>query len=620
MAKNPFNQRNPRLMNYLHAYKAPNKALIWSFYAKFCTFCASFRLKRTVFTRPIRSLPTYQVGPRNQRNPRLINDLRSTKVYVRKNKLFMQNKANFRKVKFNVNDVLTGDYDQLDTWSIRKTKPIQSQSKPIQSQSNPNKPNFTLTCLWRLKFMAHSGTMPPFNRVRAPLTEVSNSTGQIDDILGVKSMKRSFLLAVIIAMLGICNVWADWPQYLGPNRNATSDEKGLLRSWPAEGPKVLWTFDLGAGYGGGAISKGKVYLLDRVGSKQDVFRCIDLNSGKELWSFTYDAPGRLSHPGSRSTPAIDGNYIYTCGSFGDVYCFDQTTHKPVWKKNVWKDYGGGRLPMWGISQNPLIYGDLLILASQTEEAGVVAYDKTSGGVKWVSPALPGRTGYVTPAVVNIDGRDQLVMITATSRRERGGRSVRAGSNSEGADGVVLGMDIKDGKTLWTYKGFQCRIPINNVVPVGDGRLFISGGYMAGSAMFKVTRNNGRYAVKELYTTQDFGTHVHPSILYKGHLYGHGTTNSRRDGMTCMSVDGKLKWKTGRSPLFDKGGFILVDGLMLSVDGRDGILYIIEPNPEGFKKLASVDLLDTKECWGALSLSEGKLLIRDQKRMKCVAVR
>jgi outer membrane protein assembly factor BamB len=88
----------------------------------------------------------------------------------------------------------------------------------------------------------------------------------------------------------------------------------------------------------------------------------------------------------------------------------------------------------------------------------------------------------------------------------------------------------------------------------------------------------------------------------------------------MSVDGKLKWKTGRSPAFDKGGFILVDGLILSVDGRDGILYLIEPNPEGFKKLASADLLDTKECWGPLALAEGKLLIRDQKQMKCVAVR
>jgi outer membrane protein assembly factor BamB len=425
-------------------------------------------------------------------------------------------------------------------------------------------------------------------------------------------------------MLGVCNVQADWPQYLGPNRNATSDEKGLLRSWPAEGPKVLWTLALGPGYGGAAISKGKVYLLDRVTGRQDVFRCIDLGSGKELWSFAYDARGSLSHKGSRSTPVIDGNYIYTCGSFGDVYCFDGRTRKPVWKKNVWKDHGGDKVPKWGICQNPLIYGELLILASQTKEAGIVAYDKTNGNIKWVSQALPGMVSYVTPVVVNIDGQGQLVMITATSRKERGGRSAPAGGwgdgNDDGVDGVVLGMDIKDGKTLWTYKGWQCRIPITGVTVVGDGRLFISGGYMAGSAMIRVRRNNDGCVVEELYTTQDFGTHVHPPVLYKGHFYGHCTTNSRRDGMACLSVDGQLKWKTGRSPLFDKGGFILADGLILSVDGREGILNLIEPNPEGFKKLASADLLDTQECWGVLALANGKLLIRDQKQMKCVAIR
>ena len=418
-------------------------------------------------------------------------------------------------------------------------------------------------------------------------------------------MKRFFLLAVLITMLGVCSVRADWPQYLGPNRNATSDEKGLLRSWPAEGPKVLWTFALGPGYGGAAVSRGKVYLLDRVAGKQDVLRCIDLNSGKELWSFTYDAPGRVPHRGSRSTPAIDGKYVYTCGSFGDVYCFDQRTHKPIWKKNVWRDHGGGKVPMWGISQNPLIHGDLLILASQTEKAGVVAYDKTNGRVKWVSPALPGKVGYVTPVVVNIDGQDQLVMITASSRNEQG---------------TVLGVDIKDGKILWSYKGWQCKIPIPNVTEIGDGRLFVTGGYEAGSAMLKIEKQGDSYNATELYKTDDFGTHAHPPVLYKGYLYAHCTTNTRRDGMVCMDLAGNVKWKTGRSPLFDKGGFILVDDLILSVDGRDGILYIIGPNPEGFKKLASVDLLDTKECWGSLSLSDGKLLIRDQKQMKCVAVR
>ena len=124
-------------------------------------------------------------------------------------------------------------------------------------------------------------------------------------------MKTIRAIVIISVLLATSQVFAsDWPQYLGPNRNATSDEKGLLRSWPAEGPKVLWTFALGPGYGGGAVSKGKVYLLDRVAGKQDVFRCIDLNSGKELWSFAYDAPGRLPHRGSRSTPAVGGLLVY----------------------------------------------------------------------------------------------------------------------------------------------------------------------------------------------------------------------------------------------------------------------------------------------------------------------
>lgn len=424
--------------------------------------------------------------------------------------------------------------------------------------------------------------------------------------------------------MSVSSLKADWPQYLGPNKNATSDEKGLLRSWPASGPKVLWTLELGPGFGGAAVSKGRIYLLDRIYGKKDVFRCIDLNNGKEIWSFAYDAKGRLSHQGSRSTPAVDGDYVYTCGSFGDVYCFNARTRKPVWNKNVWTDFGGRKVPGWGICQNPLIYKDMLILASQTDKAGIVAYDKITGRVKWVSEALPGLLSYVTPVVVNIEGQDQIVMIRATDRRERGGRSAPAGGwegePDDGVDGVVLGMSVEDGSTLWTYNGWQSRIPIPNVADLGDGRLFISGGYMAGSSMIKVGKAGDGYIVDELYTTQDFGTHVHPPVIYKGHFYGHCTTNTRRDGMSCMSIDGKLKWKTGRSPVFDKGGFILVDDLILSVDGEEGILYLIEPNPYGFKKLASVDLLDTNECWGPLALSDGKLLIRDQKQMKCVSVK
>jgi outer membrane protein assembly factor BamB len=419
-------------------------------------------------------------------------------------------------------------------------------------------------------------------------------------------MKTNWILIVATVIFTACGTLADWPQYLGPDRNAISPETGLLRSWPEAGPEVLWTISVGAGYGGAAVTDGKVYLLDRIGNDKDVLRCLDLDTGKPQWSYEYDAPGRVSHPGSRSTPTIDVNYVYTCGSFGDVYCFDRNTHKPVWNKNVWKDFDDGSIPRWAISQNPLIYNDLLILASQTAKAGVVAYNKLSGQLKWASPQLPGRVGYVSPRIVKIAGDDHVVMISAGSR--------------SGGGGAVVGISPKNGARLWIYEGWSCQIPVANVTEIGNGRLFVTGGYKAGSAMIKIGKTGDSWTVTEVYKTDDFGTHVHPAILYKGHLYGHCTTNETRDGMVCMDLDGKVKWKTGRSPLFDKGGFVLADGLIFSVDGREGILYLIEPDPSGFKALASAKVLNTRECWGPLTLVDGKLIIRDQEQMKCILVR
>jgi outer membrane protein assembly factor BamB len=404
---------------------------------------------------------------------------------------------------------------------------------------------------------------------------------------------------ILLLVLGASGLASDWPQYLGPNRNAISEETGILRSWPTGGPEVLWTVELGEGFGGAAVSRGKVYLLDRSGVSGDILRVFDLMTGTEDWRFSYDAPGKLDHGGSRSVPAVDGNFVYTCGPFGHFHCFDIETHKPVWAKNVWSDYSREDYPRWGIAQNPLIYGDFVILASQTQKAGVVAYDKRTGEEKWTSEALPGTPGYVSPTLVTLEDEDHLVMISA--------------------NGGVVGIDPLSGRQLWFYSGWKCRIPVPNVTEIGDGRIFITGGYRAGSAMIRVEKKSGSFAVSEEFKTSEFGTHVHPAILYGIYLYGHCSTNETRDGMMCLSLDGKVMWKTGRSPLFDKGGFILVDNLFLSVDGDKGWLYLIEPSPEGFKELSRAKLLDTNTCWAPLALTDGKLLIRDQKQMKCVVV-
>ena len=137
---------------------------------------------------------------------------------------------------------------------------------------------------------------------------------------------------------------------------------------------------------------------------------------------------------------------------------------------------------------------------------------------------------------------------------------------------------------------------------------------------QIEKLENTYAVKEIFTSKEFGTHVHPAILYKDHLYGHCSTNEVRDGMVCMDLEGNVKWKTKRSPLFDKGGFILADGLIISVDGNKGYLYLIDPNPTHFKSLSKAKLLDTNQCWAPLALSDGKLLIRDQKQLKCINLR
>jgi len=138
-------------------------------------------------------------------------------------------------------------------------------------------------------------------------------------------------------------------------------------------------------------------------------------------------------------------------------------------------------------------------------------------------------------------------------------------------------------------------------------------------MIKVEKkDDGSYAVTELLQNRDFGDHTQPPILYKDHFYVQYTINERSDGLVCMGMDGQVKWKTGEDPLFSKGGAILADGLLLATDGNT-MLYLIDPDPSGFKPLASAELLEPGENWAPIALVDGRLLIRDQKNLKCVAV-
>ena len=262
-------------------------------------------------------------------------------------------------------------------------------------------------------------------------------------------MKNCLRAVTVMVALSVSSAYAaDWPWIYGPKRDNTSVQKGLLRTWPEGGPKVLWTAPVNVGFGGPAVKDGKVYLLDRDEQVGDTLRVFDLANGKELWTFAYDAPGGFMFAGSRTTPTLDGGLVYTSGPLGDLHAINTETRKPVWRKNIWKDFGGGRPPQWAVTQNPLIYGNLLIVAPQTSQAGVVAYDKLTGELKWKSAALSGIPGYVSPSILEVAGEDHLVMVTEAAGR---GRNATGGS--------VNGLDPLTGKVLWTYTGWQCIIPV-----------------------------------------------------------------------------------------------------------------------------------------------------------------
>jgi len=416
--------------------------------------------------------------------------------------------------------------------------------------------------------------------------------------MNASTIKNNTIFASILIISTLCLGWEDWPVFQGPSGNCSSSEKGLLKKWPETGLKTLWTVKLNPGYGGPLTHDGKVYILDRIVNEDDRLRCLDLKTGVEEWIFSYNAPGKISYPGSRSHPAVDDKYVFIMGPFGDFYCISKKSHKPVWKKNILKDFDGAK-PNWAVAQSPAFYKDTVIVAPVGKKAGAVAYKKNSGKIAWKSKPLKGKMTYASPVVTKIGKVDQVMILTTDE---------------------IVGVNVKSGKVLWSFNGWTCRIPIASPTHIGGGKVFATGGYGAGACMFQVQKKGGKFTTKKLFKTKECNCQIQQPILYKDHLYLNGNDKGKRDGFICMDLKGNLKWRTGKSPNFDWGGIILADDMIYTIDGPAGDLCLVKPDPKGYREISRVHLLQGDKIWSHMALSDGKLLLRDQTQLKCVDVR
>ena len=253
-------------------------------------------------------------------------------------------------------------------------------------------------------------------------------------------MSRICLALAVGLMAGSFVRADDWPQFRGPDRTGVSKEKGLLKEWPKEGPKLVWTFKTaGVGHSSCAVVNGVLYTLGTdMAFKEERIIAIDAKTGMQLWTakigpvFTFK--GNIWGDGPRSTPTVDGNLLFALSGSGELVCVDITNKgKEVWRKSFAKDFNGEMMTEWGFSESPLVDGDLLICTPGGKDGTLAALDKKTGKLVWQTKDWTQKATYGSPIVADIQGVRQYI---------------QTGYASGVKDGSVSGVDTKTGKVLW----------------------------------------------------------------------------------------------------------------------------------------------------------------------------
>lgn len=407
----------------------------------------------------------------------------------------------------------------------------------------------------------------------------------------------SIIFLWLFALAGAAGA-EDWPQFRGPNRDARSSETGLLRSWPEGGPRVLWSLDVCEGYSGAAIFKDRVYFndYDREASTWLV-RCVTHADGRELWRFIEKRRIRPNHGITRTVPAVDGKYVFTLDPKAVFHCLDAETGTELWRKNLVKEYKS-KIPPWYVGQCPLIEADRVIVAP-AGEALLVAFDKATGDEIWRTPNAekwPMSHASLMPAV--LCGVKQYLYCTLKG---------------------PLGVSAEDGKLLWHLpRKFNVAVAPSPLAVDGE-RVFMSAGYDAGSLMLRVKRNSDEFSAEHVFDlpTEEWNSEVHTPIVHDGHMFAVG--KKKRGLFTCLDLDGKQVWTSAEHASFGLGSYLLADGMFFVLEGKTGMLRLIEASTGEYRELAAAQLLKGPDVWAPMALSNGKLVLRDMVRMICIEV-
>ncbi|MFO0841261.1 MAG: PQQ-binding-like beta-propeller repeat protein [Gemmataceae bacterium] len=391
---------------------------------------------------------------------------------------------------------------------------------------------------------------------------------------------------------------ADWPCFRGAGRDNHSPDKGLLKSWPTGGPKLVWKgVGVGEGYSSVAVAGDKVFTMGDKGRSAYLF-ALSRSTGKPLWSARVGEMGGVGgYRGPRGTPAVDGDLVFAIGQFGDLICVEAKSGKERWRKSF-KDDFGGRHGAWGFSESPLVDGDWVLCTPGGEDATVVALHKKTGGEVWRCPANLV-AGYSSIVVSQAGGVKHYVTLT---------------------EGGTIGVRASDGKLLWHYKRLAPNTANVPTPVVLDDKVFTCAGYGKGGALLSLTESGGGVEYKEEYFQRALNNRHGGVVVVGDYVYGDSDDSGRP--YCAPWKTGKVVWRRDHNiGQGDQSASLTYADGHLYVRYANGWVALVPATPKGYSEKGSFKIPNgNSNSWAHPVVIGGRLYLREKDMVWCYDVK
>ena len=401
-------------------------------------------------------------------------------------------------------------------------------------------------------------------------------------------MKFSFFLFLLFTSLNLSA--QNIIQWRGTDRTGIYNETGLLKSWPARGPEMLWHYNgLGEGHSSVAIANNKIYITGLIDGNGYLF-VFDMN-GELLNKKSYGKEWDVSYNGARGTVTINDGKLYIYSGTGNLICFDENTLNILWIKNIVTDFKGSNV-QWGVNESPLIIGEKVIITPGGKANNVVALDKNTGNIIWACAGEGDIPAYCSPLYISEQQIPQIVTITSEH---------------------ILGINAETGEKLWSFAYNNMRNIHANTPIYSDNMLLCVSGYGKGSVMLRLT--NGGRNVEKVWENKEFDSKTGGVVKIGDYVYGSGDNHKY---WFC------LDWKTGKQTYRDRSigvGAVIAAEDMLYCYSERGEMTLVRATPEKFNLVSKFQItLGTEQHWAHPVIYNGVLYVRHGNTLMAYAVR